>query len=597
MTKEINVQIIIAHYGLTRKITREECEAVLEDTDTHNIFVDFESGNAELRELYDLPFATIALSQHRKFIEVLKPALDKYPSAHIAYFGLAPIPVAFHLGHLVGNTHSYTIYQWHHNKHTWYAETAGPSEEYVFQIKPTALPQEIQKGSGNVIVRIGTSFAIDRQSTYQVLKNPANEFDIELLTPHLDSLFSQKNIDAVVNEFQNVLNAYSSLLTEREQIHLFISSSAGLPFALGTRINTNIYPYVQTYQYDRSQSPAHKEAILITRDVIGRAVLSDEDKKVSKKVRKEWDKQLQDKIKPFIQAVTGTQTENWLQTTCASDSEYKTVSRHLHFPWDKVIDIGATSLLADSIDFQVTDVEGFEYFEKSSSWALDDGFLSGLKKRLEKTPNTDLLQAARLFFFHEALHYSKLGHNLTREIADGIGQFPKVIEEADYQADAWALMNEYRYCCIHESQKLKPGLKVFFCNAIETAVETMWSFVDTGTELNSIQIRSMNRFLNWYWQYLAIESLNGKGTLDEIVFILFNKPVIELAGAPMELRGHRTFYKLNITNTTGLQLAAFVNNRVHRFAPTLIDQIVEGFKYLKGDKIKEGLKSFQVSIR
>jgi hypothetical protein len=145
-------------------------------------------------------------------------------------------------------------------------------------------------------------------------------------------------------------------------------------------------------------------------------------------------------------------------------------------------------------------------------------------------------------------------------------------------------MNEYRYCCIHESQKLKHGLKEFFCNTIETAVETMWSFVDTGTELNSIQIRSMNRFLNWYWQYISIEDLNGKGTLEEIVFILFNKPVIEFAGAPMDLRGHRTFYKLNVSNSSVLQLAAFVNNRVHRFAPTSINDIVEGFKFLKRTK-------------
>jgi len=52
-----------------------------------------------------------------------------------------------------------------------------------------------------------------------------------------------------------------------------------------------------------------------------------------------------------------------------------------------------------------------------------------------------------------------------------------VIEEADYQADVWALLTEYKYCCLYEPGKLKNGVKEFFCNAIETAVETMWSFI------------------------------------------------------------------------------------------------------------------------
>ena len=597
MNREKKVQIVIAHYGLNRKITEDECEAALEIKDAENIFVDFEAGHAELGELYDLPFENIALMQQRKFAEILKPVLEQYPTAHIAYFGLAPISVGFHLGYLVGNTHSYTIYQWHHQRNAWFYQIDPPSAEYKFNIKPPVLPAEKQKGKGDIIVRVSTSFNIDPQTTYQVVSNPANEFDIELRATHVDSLYNQENIQTVVTEFQNVLNAYANKLTDRDQIHLFISSSAGLPFALGTRINTNIYPYVQTYQFDKKQTPPHREAILITKEISDRVILTDEDRVTAHKIRKDWEIQLQDKIKPFIKTVTGMHPENWLQTVCENLDDYRIVQKHLCSPWDKIININATSLKEDAIDLIQTDIDGgFEYIEKTGLWILDDGFMSGLKKRLDKNANTDLMQAGRLFFFHEALHYSKSGHRLVREIATGIGQFPKVIEEADYQADAWALLNEYRYCCLHEPQKLRNGLKQFFCNAIDTAVETMWSFVDIGTSLNMIQIRSMNRFLNWYWQYICIEDLDGKGSLEEIVCTLFNKPVIEFAGAPMELRAHRTYFKLNSKNQASYQLAAFVKNKVHRFAPTAILDIVEGFRNLKGKMIKDGLKSFQVNM-
>ena len=119
MNNEKKVQIVIAHYGFNRKITQAECEAVLAVKDAENIFVDFEAGHAELGELYDLPFENIALTQQRKFVETLKPILEKYPTAHIAYFGLTPISVGFHLGYLIGNMHQHHI-QWHHQKNVWF---------------------------------------------------------------------------------------------------------------------------------------------------------------------------------------------------------------------------------------------------------------------------------------------------------------------------------------------------------------------------------------------------------------------------------------------------------------------------------------------
>lgn len=597
MQTQEKIEIIIAHYGLDRKITQKECELAIETSNSKRIFIDMEAGSAKLSELYDLSFENIALAQQRKFSEILKPVLDQNPTAEILYFGLVPIPVGFHLGYLVGNTHTYTIYQWHHKQNKWYKQTGPPSDSYSFEIQPITMPQEKQKGKGEVIIRIGTSFSIDPQSTYDLVNNPANEFDIELQNPNIDSLFNQQNILAVVDAFQAVLNAYANKLSDREQIHLFISSSSGLPFALGTRINTNIYPFIQTYQFDRSQTPKHREAILISKENNDRIILSDEDRQAADSIRQAWEDQLQKRIKPFIAAISGKQTENWLQTVCGTDEEYKTVSKFLKAPWLEIMNIGAATLKFDQIDLSILDVDdGFEYIEKSNSWSLDDGFLAGLQRRLNKDNNTDLMQAARLFFFHEALHYSNEGHHLTKEIASGIGQFPKVIEEADYQADVWALLNEYRFCCIYHPEKLKNGIKEFFCNAIDTAVETMWSFVDNGSELNLVQVRFMNRCLIWYWQWTLIEGLPNKGNLEDAVSILLNKPIIELAGQPMELRAHRTFFNLNTRHPGSIELAAFINNRVHRFAPPAISEIVSGFKYLKGEKIKLVLKGFQVSV-
>jgi hypothetical protein len=590
--------VVIAHYGLDRKITEAECILALNADESKNIlFIDFEAGSAKLSELYSLSFDNLALFQQRKFVEIVKPILDAHPDAHIAYFGLTPIPIAFHFGYLVGNTHAYTIYQFHHKHHKWLKEGNKPFQDYFFSLLPITLPSEVQKGKGDIVIRVATSFNIDRHATYEVISEPLNEFDVVVQTPNVDSLYSQENIQTVVNAFQSILDTYANNLSDRGKIHLFIASSAGLPFALGTLINPNIYPFIQTYQFSRSESPKYKEAILVTKEIDSRIILSDDDRKNAFSVRVEWQNQLDNKLKPFILNIAGKKSINWLQMVCTSDDEYETVSKHLKYPWSSVTDIDKTSLKYDNIDTETFDVEdGFEYIEKSNTWLLDDGFLFGLSKRLDKAKYTDIMQAGRLFFFHEALHYSKDGHRLTKEVANGIGQFPKVIEEADYQADVWGLLTEYKFCRMYEPQKLKGGIKEFFCNAIETAIETMWSFVDTGTELSIIQVRSMNRFLNWYWQWVLIENIDGPGSLEDIISILLDKPVIEFAGAQMELRGYRTFYKLNFKQTNKYQLAAFARNKVYRFAPNLIEDIIDGFRLLKGEKIKSGLKSFQVNL-
>jgi len=596
--KSENITIVIAHYGLDRKISEAECFAAMKIEKLNEyVFVDFEAGNAKLEDLYTQSYDNIALYQQRKYVEILKPLIDSNPQAKIIYFGLVPIPLGFHLGYLIGNLHPYEIFQWHHGKKLWFSNIEKPSDNYEFILKEILFPNEVQRGKGNIVIRIATSFNIDEQDTYEVVPDPENQFDIELMNPHPDSLYDQNTIDSIVNAFQDVLISCANKLSDRNKIHLFLACSSGLPFALGTRINPNTYPYIQTYQFSQNESPKYVEAVLVTKETDSRVMLSDENRKTAFDIRNKWSIQLENNLKPFIGVIAGKKSDNWLQMICASDEEYSTVSKYLKVPWNSVTDINRTSLKHDSIDLEQIDVEdGFEYIEKSNKWLLDDGFLFGLEKRLAKKTDTDIMQASRLFFFHEALHYSKEGHRLTKEVANGIGQFPKVIEEADYQADVWGLLTEYKYCCIYETAKLNKGIKSFFCDAIETAIETMWSFVDTGEELTLIQIRSMNRFLNWYWQWVMIEDIEGKGTLEDVINILLDKPVIEFAGATMELRGYRTFYKLNPKKDNKYQLAAFFKNRVHRFTPNLMDDIISGFRYLDGDKIKSGLKSFQLNF-
>jgi hypothetical protein len=586
--------IIIAHSGLDKKITEEECRAVIQEDGFDTIlFVDFEISKAKFSEFYDLPFEQLALEQQRKFKSEIEPLLLKNPNAIVAYFGLAPIPLAFQLGVLLNSLTKNLIYLLHHDKKTWYRNTE-PIPKYIFNIENVELPIKTEKGKGDIFIRVGISSRIEPQHTQEILQNPTNEFDITLTSPRVDAVSNEEDFEKILIQFQNVLSSCSNFLPDRDKIHLFMATSCGLTFALGTKINPNVYPFIQTYQFSKDEIPKYKEAILITKKTEITIAFSEEEKKTASKIRNDWSKELSDKVKPFIKSNKDV-FENWFMHVIQNNNELKSCMKGA---WEALPDLSKTSLISDSIDTKVSTVDnGFKYNSVESSWQIDDGMFVSLNKRLSKFDNTDIIRAGRLFLFHEGLHYCQDGHCLTEEIANGIGRFPKVIEEADYQADVWALLYEYRYSYVSQHQVVENNLKKYFLDAIDTAVETMWSFVDNGTELTEIQIRSMNRFLNWYWQWVRIERLSGNGTLKEIIEILFDKPVIEFAGAEViTIDRQRTCFKLSSRPLTSYELAIFYKNKVARFAPTRISKIVEGFRELNGNKVKEGLRSFIVNL-
>jgi hypothetical protein len=166
-----------------------------------------------------------------------------------------------------------------------------------------------------------------------------------------------------------------------------------------------------------------------------------------------------------------------------------------------------------------------------------------------------------------------------------------VLETADYQADVYAIMNEYGYYLkmkgeIHNS-------KQFFMDTIKVATETMWSFDDTGVDLEEIQIRRLNRYMIWYWIYARIE--NEGNSLDDIISIFGEKPVIELNGLKTKEENNRFFFELEKRKDQPLELAIFHNNQLIRDGSTsnmLLEDLISGIQEMKGEQVCNVMRSF-----
>ena len=251
-------------------------------------------------------------------------------------------------------------------------------------------------------------------------------------------------------------------------------------------------------------------------------------------------------------------------------------------------------------DYQANVYEGLEYLNHTNpkQWKIHFGFFKAVKTRfhddLEK-----IKVATRLYLIHEAVHYE---HRLTSYTVRGIGNFPKTVEEADYQADTYAILTEYAYqveTLKRKSQPIDP-IKIIL-DIIDVAINTTFSFIpQTSIPLKRAQVRRVNRILIWAFQYRLIkfiDEVDDKIKFNKIFQILAIKPIVEIHGPPILVtnspKSQRVIYILK--NFDGpLTMSVFYNNTVRK--PVLHEhiglQLLEGLKETNFEKICEAMAQF-----
>ncbi|MBY0482258.1 MAG: hypothetical protein K2Q21_12935 [Chitinophagaceae bacterium] len=216
--------------------------------------------------------------------------------------------------------------------------------------------------------------------------------------------------------------------------------------------------------------------------------------------------------------------------------------------------------------------------EPQSQWHIDLSFFNEVSSRFEKKDQKDyramLVVAACLYVIHEAIHKV---HNLDSDTVLGIGNFPRIIEEADYQADAMAVLIQLAYFIsnsggIKKVSAAEIGKKV--CDTIQIAIETTFSFNPVADSTKRIQVRRVNRYLIWFWQYFRIkslltESLTSSEFLEKLLFLFSVKPNIEITGPAIISSENldRTFYDLEDIKHRELIGIMLDNNQIIRLAP------------------------------
>jgi hypothetical protein len=247
-------------------------------------------------------------------------------------------------------------------------------------------------------------------------------------------------------------------------------------------------------------------------------------------------------------------------------------------------------LVQTRIDTSTRIVEDSFRLNASNEWQIDDGWLARLARRI---PDEEARRRAlRMLVLHETVHRGPQG--LTRTLSQGIGRFPKVLEEMDYHADVWTMLYEHALTDLQSPSEIDKPTR-FFQKLIRVATETMWAFDDDGQPLRQIQVRRLNRYLIWYWQYLLLErTADREASFDEVLELLAQRPIIEIAGPTLMTLGERVFFGLDTSRMVTPELCVYHQGRLHRHGPRIdfpISALLEGFRERNASAILDVLRA------
>jgi hypothetical protein len=546
--------------------------------------VEFDMGEEARQALQTLDWGTVQHTLEQRFQAEIAPLLRKHPDYRIAYFGSAPVPLAVHLGFLLETWQQVTIVPHHHTQRVWrWVHEPGKPPA---RLTPLYLPSERDRTPGEAIIRVSTSHLVDPQATRKAVPGALVEFDLTLEHPSEDAFSDIGEMQEVARAFRQALDDIGDRFQGIHCVHLFASVQPGMALLLGAQISKTMHPPVQTYQYVRhAEDGLYHVPVPLTPAQHARAA-SDRAHLATDLGRMEG---LSALWKP------GSALD-WLAALLSKPAGHPDFCGH----WKHLPALCSTPLVKTKVDEEPRLIEdGFRLVPPHNLWQIDDHWLERLARRLPD--DLERQRALRMLVLHELAHRGR--QTLTRTSSREIGRFPRVLEEIDYQADVWAMLHEYALTRSH-SPRAVDDLPQFFMRVVLVATETMWAFVDEGPPLRQIQIRRLNRYLIWSWQYLLLERLAGRsdgGTLDDVLSILAQRPSIELAGPPLVTRGTRVFLILDAARVKDPEIATYHEGQLFRSGPRpdfSIDALLAGVSERNGEKIRESLRgAFEMIVR
>jgi hypothetical protein len=586
---------VIIKHQVFGEITEAEVLQQLPKTDTipaYKIF-DIKREIISMENVHQLDSLEFRIYQKNVVENEIKSFLREHPDYKVLYFGTATIPLALHLGYCFGSWKDVDVFLLHREKMTW---SWSNDDERKQLSTTTEFVKEEFAGPIDVIYKVEATYTMQEDELKSVVDTANKVISLRLDTIGKDVFRGQEQLKAFAHQFSIGLDSVANYLPGTDKIHIFPTVPVGLAFLMGTKINPLVTKPIVTYQYSASKTPKHEQILILQETNQPEANITEADQKFIDEIKSDFKAELENKVAAFAAGKVEDKRKygkpaSWVQFILP-EGKYAEIEQGY---WRSIPDLAETILSSSALSKETNLAGDGFYISENNEWQINDRFIFNIMNRLERN-KSKILRALRMFIFHEALH---IHQGLTNYTALNIGRFPRVLEEADYIADVWAMVHEYSYSKMHYNQEAK-NEKEFFKGMIEVASNTMWAFDDLDPNNEEMQIRRVNRYLIWYWNYLQIED-RGCQNLEHIVAILANKPLLEIRGLDIRAQAQRTIFRLTGFKVEELEIGYLdVAGRIKRASNAggfQLNEIIKAFRERNGEKILSQLKSWYHQIR
>ncbi len=589
-----NGYIIIKHQ-VFREISDDEVLEFLPNEDgvpRYKIF-DIRKEIINMEAIHILNNQEYRIYQKNVFENEIRPYLADHPEYKVLYFGTATIPLALHLGYCFGAWRDVDVYLLSRERNKWELETdTGSTIEF-----DTNYVKEEFAGPIDVIFKVEATYLMQNDDLKQAVDIPHKIMELKLKSIGKDVFVNQEQMKQFAYQFSLGIDAVANYLPNTDRIHLFPTVPVGIAFLMGAKINPLVTKPIVTYQFNTNSVPKYEQILILQENTDIEVNIEAADSKKIADIKNELKEQLENKIGPLVKQKQEDKKRyndpqiSWIKAVLPPENDYSEIECRY---WKGIPGITETILDSSKLTVAVDKAGDGFYISENNEWQINDRFIFNIQNRLKE--NGAVLRALRLFVFHESIH---IFQKLTNYTAQNVGRFPRVLEEADYIADVWAMIHEFYYSKTYNSSETI-NVKEFFMSMIDIALNTMLAFDDLDSNSEEMQMRRVNRYLIWYWNYLQIED-RSCDSLSDIINILANKPIIEIRGLDIRAQSQRTIFKLTNYAVADLELAYIdPTGRILRASNAgglNIDEIVKGFKERNGQRILRQLKSWYHQIR
>lgn len=173
-------------------------------------------------------------------------------------FPLSPIPLLIHMGFLLTDTISLTVYQYDREKQIWVCDYPDGEQQKEHVIEENIVLSD----SNELVVSVSISGHVHQKDIDDVIEKKYDLVEVGILNPGVKQVLYNKDVAKIQSRLKEIVE---TLIQQNnyEKIHLFYAGPAGLAIEIGRGINPRMWSEVCLYQYNFRTQPKYHYAFSI----------------------------------------------------------------------------------------------------------------------------------------------------------------------------------------------------------------------------------------------------------------------------------------------------------------------------------------------